>query len=228
METSQNRQILSLLLFPLFQSSYGLDDFKRFLETALVGDGTSILVCGCERSAKPGAIQAWFTRVTSGWSGPIALFYWAGPDTIQAASSKLGTFDWKTDAIRRARKILMVNELDESHVLSRYPSLEANGTSTDKPLLVVRAGQTPNISTARELANHLRARRASVSIPVTPSRRDETVQAIALVDPITGQLKAVPVHTDPEADRETLPPPPGQGPIDPFARPEREDPTQPK
>lgn len=229
METTQNRQILSLLLFPLFQSSYGLEDFKKFLEKTLVGDGTSILVCGYERSARPGSIQAWLTRETQHWSGPIALFYWAGPDSVQAASSKLGTFDWKIDAIRRARKVLMVNDLGEPHSLSQYPSMNADGTSPSRPLLLVRTGQTPNILTQRELANHLRTERVSASFPAPPRRRrDETVEAFVVADPKTGQMKAVPVHADPEADRETLPPPPGVGPADIFARSEREDPTQPK
>lgn len=206
MDNVQNRRILSLLLFPLFQSFVELEKFKQFLETALVGNGTSILVCGYERNAKPGSIQAWFKQHAGSWPGPIALFYWAGPDTIQMASSKLGTFDWKTDAIRRARKVLMVNDLDEPHSLSQYSSMNADGTSTSKPLLLVRTGQTPNISTARELANHLRTERR---------RRDETVEAFVVQDPKTGQMKAVPVHADPEADRETLPPPPGQGPTQP-------------
>jgi hypothetical protein len=230
MDNAQNRKILSLLLFPLFQSSYGLDDFKKFLETAFVGDGTTILVCGHDRSAKPGAIQAWFAQQTRNWSGPIALFYWAEPDSVQAASSKLGTFDWKSEVIRRAHKILMVNELDEPHSPSQYPSMQADGTTKLMPLLLVRTGPTPNITTQRELARFLGSQEK-------PPRRDETLTAIVTASPRrgSGAIEAVRIGSgrsdpriDPESDRETLPPPPGHGPIDPFARPAREDPTQPK
>ncbi len=245
MQSAQNRQILSLFLFSSFQSSFELDDFKRlFVETALIGDGTTILVCGHDRRAKPGLIQAWFAQQTRNWPGPIALFYWAGPDTVQDASSKLGTFDWKSEVIRRARKVLMVNELDEPHSMSQYPSMQADGATKLMPLLLIRAGQTPNITTKRELAHYLGSQEK-------PPRRDETLAGIALEDPKTGQMRMVPApasprrasgaieavrigsgrsdpRIDPESERETLPPPPGQGPIDPFARPDREDPTQPK
>ncbi len=230
MQSVQNRQILSLFLFPLFQSSFELDDFTQFVEKSLVGYGTSILVCGHDRRAKPGSILAWFAQQTRNWPGPIALFYWAGLDTVQEASSKLGTFDWKSEVIRRAHKVLLVNELDEPHSLSQYPSMQADGTTKPMPLLLVRTGPTPNITTQRELARYLGSQEK-------PTRRDETLTAIVLTSPrrASGAIEAVRIGSgrsdpriDPENERETLPPPPGQGPIDPFARPEREDPTRPK
>jgi hypothetical protein len=200
------------------------------VETAFVGDGTTILVCGHDRRAKPGLIQAWFAQQIRNWPGPIALFCWAGPDTVQEASSKLGTFDWKSEVIRRAHKVLMVNELDEPHSLSQYPSMQADGATKLMPLLLIRARQTPNITTKRELARYLGSQEK-------PPRRDETLTAIVPVSlrRASGAIEAVRFGSgrsdpriDPESERETLPPPPGQGPIDPFVRSEREDPTQPK
>ena len=217
---------LVLFLFPPPGLS-ALLDFKTFLETALVADRASILVCDLPRTSPPKAVCDWLEHNASSWNGPLALFYWAGTDPIEQAASKLGTYDWKVPILRNARKVLMVNGLEQNLVMDQYSSLSSDGTSSPKPLLLMRAGPHTGILVQRELANYLGTRsqpRAqtqnllAVGTPSKPPRGDQTVTGIQLTDPLTGKVKAL-APPPPEDERPTQPPPPGTGPPEPVFTP---------
>ncbi len=229
MPETNRKPTLSLLLFPLFQSLSELSDFCAFLKTALVVEGTSVRVCDLVRTAPPGQVIAWLSEQIRLWDGPLALFYWAGDDSVEQTSSKIGTLDWKLRELRQARKVLMVKDLEEPHFLTQYPSLSADGSNVPKPLLLVRAGPVPSIRTARELANFLGTHQqpraptqnllAVTGAPSKPPRGDQTVTGIPLTDPRTGKVQALAPPSDEGDERPTLPPPPGTGPPEPVFAP---------
>src|SRR5580765_5569907 len=125
MDAKAQKSILVLLLFPLFGTPAELQEFVRALKIALVVDGAHILVFNEDpRKTRPAVVHMWLTNQLIGWTGSKALICWAGAESIEQASSKIGTLDMKVHGLREAQKILMVDGLDLplENRKAQYPS----------------------------------------------------------------------------------------------------------
>ncbi|MCK9360784.1 hypothetical protein M0Q28_00965 [Patescibacteria group bacterium] len=261
--TSQaSKSPLILLLCAQFSTHEARLAFENLLRTARVVIEEATYRFLDPRNRAPAYIHTWLREQTRHWDGPLVLFFAANGDDPLQAASKIGTLDQFIPHVRVARKVLLLDQgqLDPPHAIQGYTSFDGEGRPAQKPLFLMRLGDSYEFETARALGNFLGTRdrpRAPTEtllavrgeepgVPSRPERGDQTLQAFALEDPKTGQMRAVPARrdsavieavrlgsgrpdprADPEDDRETIPPLPGVGPADVPSR-VREDPTQPK
>ncbi len=240
--TSQtSKSPLILLLCSQFSTYEARLAFENLLRSARVVIEEATYRFLDPRNRAPAYIHTWLREQTRHWDGPLVLFFAANGEDILQAASKIGTLDQFIPHVRVARKVLLLDQgqLDPPHAIQGYTSFDGEGRPAPKPLFLLRLRDSYEFETARELGNFLGTRdrpRAPTEtllavqpsgIPSGPQRGDATLQAIALEDPKTGQLKAVarvveavrlsskpPADSrrDDEDERETIPPPAGVGP----------------
>ncbi|MCC6564040.1 hypothetical protein IT087_04060 [Candidatus Uhrbacteria bacterium] len=223
--TSQtSKSPLILLLCAQFSTNEARLAFENLLRTARVVIEEATYRFLDPRNRAPAYIHTWLREQTRHWDGPLVLFFAAnGDDPVQAAS-KIGTLDQFIPHVREARKVLLLDrgQLDPPHAIQGYTSFDGEGRPANKPLFLMRLGDSYEFETARELGNFLGTRdrpRAptetllavrpeeprepgsspgtpigTLGVPSKPARGDQTLQAFVLEDPKTGQMRAVPAR----------------------------------
>lgn len=217
MDNSSAAKSPLILLLHAALVGHAREAFENLLRTArvVIGDATFRSLDAPDRS--PAFVHAWLRRELQGWKGPLALFFAANDDDLLQAAAKIGTLDQFLPPLRDARKVLLLRpgQLDPPHEVYGYPSFDTGGASAQKPLFLLKLAPPYSLETARALGDFLGTRDRPRSptgtlLAVKASRSDDTLQAFPLEDPVTGQVRAVPIARtalDDEDERETIPPP---------------------
>lgn len=219
---------LILRLFPTFKIASQEMALNRLLQISGIVSmpDNTLTLPDADRARQPHRNQVWLRAQIHGYGGRLGtMFVWAHKPSLLAEVSALNTLELFIHEMRGIRKVLVVGDdlwktyADEAGIPPNNPSFEnsyqsvrEDGASEYGTCYVLHLRSLYELDDGYRLGAFAGTRRPTGTNMVAPSRsrrEDETVTTFAI-------------------ESETRLAPPGVGPVDPFARPEREDPTQPK